>query len=199
MSTCLCERCVLSNVLTLLKDGTHNPPKRHASGVPLITGVTIKDNFINYEKATYISVEDYSAIHKKYQPATGDLILTKIGTVGKVAILRSIDLPIAVHCNSALLRFDETKIPSEIGFWMLNSEGFKFEFNKRISKTVQDFVSLKSISEIPVSIPLDLNANEIKILKTILQQMSLLNYESSSLSKMRECLLNRMINNRVFS
>lgn len=104
------QRCVnrcLGDCLCLLKDGTHNPPTRVEKGIPLITGQTIDNGFIVYDKMTYIKESDYKKIHKKYAPAKNDLIITKIGTLGKVAVLRGQDIPIALHCNSALLRFSE--------------------------------------------------------------------------------------------
>ena len=56
----------LHEKLELLKDGTHNPPKRITSGVPLLTGQNIEDGFIRHENITYISEEDYLKIHSKY-------------------------------------------------------------------------------------------------------------------------------------
>ena len=49
---------------------------------------------------------------------------------------------------------------------MLMSREFKAEFNKRISKTVQDFVSLRKMAEIPTKVPNDeIKNNMMKYLK----------------------------------
>lgn len=189
-----CMSYRIEDLLVLLKDGTHNPPKRMENGVPLITGQTLENGFISYDKMTYISQENYEKIHKKYQPQSQDLIITKIGTVGKVAILRECDIPIAVHCNSAILRFDSEIISQFWGFWLLKSEHFKKEFNIRIANTIQNFVSLGQIAEIPVLLP---TKNIIKtyepIFKSILEKMSLLNFENQRLSALRDVLIPKLI------
>ena len=96
----------LGEILILLKDGTHNPPKRQEKGIPLLTGTMFGNNFLDYDKGTYISEADYKIIHSQYEPHENDVIITKIGTLGNVNLLRNIDIPVAIHCNSALLRFD---------------------------------------------------------------------------------------------
>ena len=186
--------CQIGDILTLLKDGTHNPPKRVALGVPLITGQTVSNGFITYDKMTYIDENDYYTIHKYYQPIENDLILTKIGTVGKVAILRSIDLPITVHCNSALLRFKSDVISQQWGFFLLNSSSFKMELKKKITNTVQDFVSLANLADIVIPLP---KKNIIKeydgYFKTIIEIFSNNDFEIQMLANLRGMLLPQLI------
>ena len=188
----------LDEVLDVLRDGTHNPPARIESGVPLITGQTLQNGFINYEKMTYISEEDYKKIHSKYQPRVDDLIITKIGTVGKVAILRECDIPITVHCNSALLRFKKEYFTQYYGFWMLMSKDFLTEFNKRISRTVQDFVSLGKMAEIPIRVPdIEIMEKYNEIFKTIIMKISALDFENKTLEQLRDTLLPKLMNGGI--
>lgn len=188
----------LDETLDILKDGTHNPPVRIKKGIPLITGQTLQNGFIDYEKMTYISKDEYKKIHSKYQPQEDDLIITKIGTVGKVAILRKCDIPIAVHCNSALLRFKKNIFSQYYGFWLLLSKDFLLEFNKRISKTVQDFVSLGKIAEIPIKIPNKEILNKYEnLFKTIIFKISELNYENQKLGQLRDTLLPKLMNGEI--
>lgn len=188
----------LDEILEVLKDGTHNPPARIESGVPLITGQTLQNGFINYEKMTYISKEDYRNIHSKYQPQVDDLIITKIGTVGKVAILRECDIPITVHCNSAILRFKKEYMSQHYGFWMLMSKDFTTEFTKRISRTVQDFVSLGKMSEIPVKVPnFEFRKQYDEIFETLILKISHLNFQNNTLIQLRDTLLPKLMNGEI--
>lgn len=181
-----CEKCNLIEILVLLKDGTHNPPKRINVGVPLITGQTLDNGFISYEKMTYISEADYQKIHKKYQPQANDIIITKIGTVGKVAILRECDIPITVHCNSAILRFNNSFVSQEWAYWMVQSSNFKKEFNIRIANTVQDFVSLGRMEDIPILLPSQGIVDEYSpIFKDYISKLSQLNFENQKLMTLR--------------
>ena len=188
----------LGDILTLLKDGTHNPPKRLEKGIPLITGQTLSNGFISYEKMTYIAESDYQTIHKTYQPIENDLILTKIGTVGKVAILRNSDLPIAVHCNSALLRFNSNIISQQWGFFLLNSSAFGIELRKKVTNTVQDFVSLGHLADIIITLP---PAEVIKrydgYFKTILETLSNNDFENRRLAMLRDALLPKFMSGEI--
>lgn len=188
----------LGDILTLLKDGTHNPPKRLEKGIPLITGQTLSNGFISYEKMTYIAESDYQTIHKTYQPIENDLILTKIGTVGKVAILRNSDLPIAVHCNSALLRFNSNIISQQWGFFLLNSSAFGIELRKKVTNTVQDFVSLGHLADIIITLP---PAEVIKrydgYFKTILETLSNNDFENRRLAMLRDALLPKLMSGEI--
>ena len=145
------ETSSLKDELSLLKDGTHNPPKRINNGVPLLTGINIEKGFINYKDITYISYNDYLKIHSKYCPKENDLLITKIGTLGKVAIIRKTDLPIAIHCNSALMRFKN--IAFSTAYFILCSNDFKNEFHSHKNQTVQEFINLEQISNLTIKIP----------------------------------------------
>ena len=145
------ETSSLKDELSLLKDGTHNPPKRINNGVPLLTGINIEKGFINYKDITYISYKDYLKIHSKYCPKENDLLITKIGTLGKVAIIRKTDLPIAIHCNSALMRFKNVAFST--AYFILCSNDFKNEFHSHKNQTVQEFINLEQISNLTIKIP----------------------------------------------
>ena len=180
----------LGDALTLLKDGTHNPPERVEKGVPLITGQTLENGFISYEKMTYITEKDYLKIHNRYQPQENDLIITKIGTVGKVAFLRKRDIPITVHCNSALLRFNPDIISQHCAFWMLLSKEFQNELKSRIANSVQDFVNLTNISEISIHLPSAKAQNEFeKAFVNYLDLLSSINLEREKMVELQQLIL----------
>ena len=165
----------LEEILSLLRDGTHNPPKRVESGIPLLTGTMFGNYFIDHSLATYITEVDYNNIHKQYKPQSGDIILTKIGTIGNVNFLRDKDIPLAIHCNSALLRLKAMK-----------------------GQSVQELVSLEKIGSVRVEIP----NNEIISLfnqkvDKIFDEIKNLTEEIDSLSHLRDSLLPMLMNGQV--
>ena len=137
----------LSDVLEVLKDGTHNPPARVDSGVPLLTGTMFGDFFLDYEMATKVSFNDYSMIHSKYAPQSGDFVVTKIGTLGSVNYLDEQDVPITIHCNSALLRFPKD-FSRSYAFCYLKSEEFFKRIKAAKGQSIQEFVSLDKLGDI---------------------------------------------------
>jgi type I restriction enzyme S subunit len=191
------ETCKLGDILDLLKDGTHNPPKRVKNGIPLLTGTMFGNNFLNYSDATYISQEDYTKIHSTYCPNNKDIIMTKIGTMGKINILTKEDLPIAIHCNSAILRC-KTSYSNLFLFFQLQSDEFQEHLRRYMSKTIQEFISLEKLSEVPIlraekSIT---NKYVIEISPTFEKMINIRN-DNLKLIQLRDFLLPMLMNGQI--
>ena len=187
----------LSNILDVLKDGTHNPPQRCAEGVPLLTGTMFGDLFLDYTKATYISFEDYNEIHKKYQPQENDIIITKIGTIGNINLLRKSDIPIAIHCNSALLRFKKM-YNGPYALLFCKSKLFYSRLYATKGQSIQEFVSLDKIANVPVECP----SQEVleafnNMLKPIICKLEKNQEEITSLTRQRDELLPLLMNGQI--
>lgn len=187
----------LGESVEVLKDGTHNPPARVENGIPLLTGTMFGENFLDYTKATYISKEDYLAIHSKYQPLKNDIIITKIGTLGNVNILRDIDIPIAIHCNSALLRFKKV-FGSYYPFFFCKSDLFQLRLKSVKGQSIQEFASLDKIASVLCEIPSE------EILKSfnnavepIMRQLIRTSKEVTRLTALRDKLLPLLMNGQV--
>lgn len=187
----------LCDLLKYLKDGTHNPPKRVDNGVPLLTGNMFGKNFLNYEKATYISEENYRQIHTTYQPAMGDIVLTKIGTIGNINLLRKSDIPIAIHCNSALLRFKEP-FSGAFGFCLMKSQLLQKRMLHAKGQSIQEFISLDGLGNLLVEIPnketIDMfnkyTAHAIQLLEQLSDRISIAQH-------LRDWLLPMLMNGQI--
>ncbi len=143
----------LGLVLSLLKDGTHLPPKRVDKGFKFIAGATdVKHFFVDFSKCTYITEDEYLKIHKKWTIRPDDILLTIVGTLGNVAIVRERDLPFSMQRSIALLRVNE-KIPYSYLYFFLNSDFFKGELQKRINPTAQPGIYLTELSKIKIIVP----------------------------------------------
>lgn len=187
----------LSKVLCLLKDGTHNPPKRMDSGIPLLTGTMFGDYFLDYSQATYITEDNYSTIHKQYKPEAGDIVITKIGTLGNVNYLRDKDIPIAIHCNSALLRFPDDYC-GMFAFQYCKSKEFFARLKAAKGQSVQEFCSLDSIGSILMLVPNhNLTARYNDNMKSVLNQMINTQSENQELASLRDFLLPMLMNGQV--
>lgn len=187
----------LNDVLYLLKDGTHNPPKRVEQGIPLLTGTMFGSNFLQYGEVTYISEKDYLSIHKVYQPKENDIVLTKIGTVGKVNMLTVNDIPLAIHCNSAILRPNK-KCLSLVLFFLLKSGEFQGHLKKSMSKTIQEFINLEKLSNLQILIiPISVQKLFEKKVHSIYSKMCNIREENQYLIRIRDFLLPMLMNGQV--
>lgn len=96
-------------------------------GAYLITGVDFFDGGINWEQCEHVPMKRWEEA-KDIQIQNGDLLITKDGTVGKVAIVS--DMPGETSLNSGVLRIMPVKwYSSRFLYWALKSEVFWNWFN----------------------------------------------------------------------
>ena len=97
-----------------ITDGTHNSPSNSASGDFLyITAKNIKNLDICLDDATYISKEIHESIYSRCSPELNDILLTKDGTIGEVAV-NKLNYPFSMLSSVALI-----KPSNEIFSWFL--------------------------------------------------------------------------------
>ncbi|MDY6226792.1 MAG: restriction endonuclease subunit S [Clostridium sp.] len=142
----------LKEVLDLLKDGTHNPPKRTETGIPLLSAENIFNGKINYglnEKC--ISLDDYGLMHKNYEIEKGDILMTIVGTIGRVAIVKDNE-KFTVQRSVAILK-NNKKINNEFLAQFLSSDICKKELDKKSNSTAQAGLYLGELAKINIILP----------------------------------------------
>jgi type I restriction enzyme S subunit len=143
----------LGEELDLMKDGSHNPPKRVPTGVKFIAGATEIQHFsIDFRKCTFITEHEYSRIHKKWSVQAGDVLLTIVGTVGNVAIVSSRDLPFSLQRSVAVLR-PGPLLSTPFLYCLLISRPFKAALDSLVNPTGQPGVYLGALSKIRICVP----------------------------------------------
>lgn len=81
----------LNEVCELVADPDHNMPKAREHGTKFISAKDLRDDgTINFEiNVKCISDEDYSRLARKIQPKFGDIIFSRIGSIGKSCIVKT--------------------------------------------------------------------------------------------------------------
>lgn len=70
-----------------VRDGTHDSPKFHNTGYPLITSKNLTENGIDFGNIKFISQEDYDKINQRSKVDKWDLLFAMIGTIGSPTIV----------------------------------------------------------------------------------------------------------------
>jgi type I restriction enzyme, S subunit len=161
----------LKEVLELLKDGTHNPPKRTEIGIPLLSVENIFNGKVNYglnEKC--ISLDDYSLMHKSYEIEKGNILMTIVGTIGRVAIVKE-DRKFSVQRSVAILK-NNKKINNEFLAKFLSSDICKKELDRKSNSTAQAGLYLGELAKINIISPTLKEQEKIaSILSTVDEQI----------------------------
>jgi len=78
----------LGGVLELLTDGSHFSPKTVVSGYPYITVRDLNEGRIDFENCAFVDIHSFEELSKNgCAPQEGDVLFSKDGTVGKVALV----------------------------------------------------------------------------------------------------------------
>jgi type I restriction enzyme S subunit len=77
----------LDRLALLVVDGTHFTPTYVAHGIPFVSVKDIRSERIHLDNCKYISVGEHRELAKRCHPEKGDLLVTKSGTIGRVALV----------------------------------------------------------------------------------------------------------------
>lgn len=75
--------CRLGDLLSIVSDGTHKTPKYVDYGIPFLSVQNISSGHLDMSKAKYISEEEHRILIDRVQPQFGDILICRIGTLGK--------------------------------------------------------------------------------------------------------------------
>lgn len=105
-----------------ITDGSHFSPVSVDEGKPYVTVKDLIDGIINYEGALKVSDEDFYALEKAgCRPRVGDVLFSKDGTVGKVALVNNDNL--VVLSSLAILRPKSDVNPKYLMYQIVSKSG----------------------------------------------------------------------------
>jgi type I restriction enzyme S subunit len=119
-------------------------PKYVEEGIPLISAKECGNGSIDYESCNKIMQQDFKRLRERSLPKYGDVLITKTGTLGRVARINQSDPYSAITQNVALLRPNIKIIRPEFLEIILNSE--------KIQKDIKDGVTVLSIPDIQLGV-----------------------------------------------
>ena len=141
----------LSDISTLIKDGTHGTHENYENGIPLLSAKDINNNKINIPKdCRKISVDDYNKIYKKYLLKKNDILLTIVGSIGRTALYKN--EKVAFQRSVATIRIDDNNNSNYIRQY-IESPIIINQLNNMTNSSAQGGVYLSSLSKLNFDIP----------------------------------------------
>ena len=173
----------LSEVTSLIKDGTHGTHERVKSGIPLLSAKDIESGHIQISKETpRITNKEYSKIHKNYSIKKDDLLITVVGTLGRCALVTEEQGKFSVQRSVGIIRGDKYLIDSKFLYYVASSSYFYRQLLLRSKSTAQAGVYLGELSQCTVPLPSLPEQKKIsEILSCIDKLISLLDIKISKL------------------
>jgi len=144
----------LIDVCKEITDGSHFSPKSSPEyKYPYITVRDIKDGIIDFTNCKFVNDKDYDLLLKNgCKPNKGDLLFSKDGTVGKVALV-NIEKEFVVLSSLAILRPKNDLINSELLEYILRHPDFlKTAIGKKTGVAIRRII-LKNLKNIEIKFP----------------------------------------------
>ncbi|NOI53864.1 restriction endonuclease subunit S [Vibrio crassostreae] len=101
----------VNELAKVVTDGVHHTPKYLENGVPFISVKDIDGKSVSFDDCKYISQEQHEEINQRCNPEKGDILLCRIGTLGRATIVDT-EKAFSLFVSVGLLKFfNEQLIP----------------------------------------------------------------------------------------
>lgn len=145
------EMSELKDVCNKITDGTHDTPATTEEGVPFLTAIHVKEDFIDFDNCYFLSEETHKEIYRRCNPEKDDVLMVNIGAGVATTALVNVDYQFSLK-NVALLKPNRKKL---IGSYL---NYFQVFIKPKLTQSLlnggaQPFLSLKQIQKLKISIP----------------------------------------------
>ncbi|MBN2894255.1 MAG: restriction endonuclease subunit S, partial [Bacteroidales bacterium] len=143
----------LNDVCLKITDGSHNPPKGKESGYPMLSSRNIIDEKLTLDDIRYISEADFISENKRTQLKAGDVLLTIVGAIGRVAIVPS-DFPaFTLQRSVAVLKCDFQKISNKFLKSILTLKRIQKIIEQTAHGVAQKGIYLNDLKNLQIPLP----------------------------------------------
>lgn len=183
----------LRSVCSQIQDGTHSTPDYTTEGVPFYSVETLVSN--NFNDTKYISKEDHEINIKRCRPEKGDLLLTRIGSLG-VSKLIDWDVDASIYVSLALIKPNHDLIDSGYLYFYFQTKKFNKELLKRsLLNAAPQKINLSEIGNIPIYLPKDEATQKAagRYVKGLKSELELLKKKIDRLKHQKQGLMQQLL------
>jgi len=185
----------LSQICSLIKDGTHGTHPRQKDGIPLISAKDVRDGRITISSDTSrISREEYETIHRAYEIKEGDLLISLVGSIGRCALVTRNHGTFSAQRSVGILRSDRSKVDPKYLYHATCDDQFQQQLLSRSKSTAQAGVYLGELAQCSISLPPFPEQKKIAgILSGIDRAIAKLIYKSQKLGALQASLTEEFV------
>lgn len=142
----------MSELCSIITDGTHQPPKFQDTGIPFIFVSNLANNTVTYNAEKFISEEAYNELYKRIPIETGDLLLSTVGSYGHPAVVVE-DTKFLFQRHIAYLKPKKELINSFYLHSALLAPDCQRQIEERVKGVAQKTLNLSEIRKIMIPVP----------------------------------------------
>lgn len=140
----------LDAVCFKITDGSHNPPKKQETGLPMLSAINIAGRRINFDQFRHITPADFGRENKRTEVMPGDVLVTIVGTIGRTAVVPSNCQKFTLQRSVAVLK--PVEVESKFLAYQLESAGPQSFMAENAKGTAQKGIYLRTLKELPLRI-----------------------------------------------
>ena len=180
----------LGDICFQITDGSHNPPVGIGNSKHLmLSSKNVNDDEITTTAPRFLTDEQFDLENKRTNVLSGDLLMTIVGTVGRVAIVPEALAGICLQRSVAVIKPNPTIINNRYLMYQLRSMRKFLESEAR--GVAQKGIYLKQVSDLSVIIPpLD---EQYRVVDTLDRISSLIHIYQQQLTKLDELVKARFV------
>ena len=165
-------------------------PKYINKGVPYITSKNIKNEKIDFSNVNYINIEDYERISKNRPIFIDDILISMIGTLGEVAVVKKSD-GVFYGQNMFLVRLNKDKIYQRYFINFFKSNIVKRQLMRKQNKSTQSYLKANHIESLKIPIP-DI-AEQKKIANKLDKIQEIINIRKKQIEQLDELIKSQFV------
>lgn len=147
------ERKTISDICSIITDGTHQPPKFVSEGIPFLFVSNLVSNEITFETDKFITQETCNDLIKRTPIEEGDILLSTVGSYGHPAIVKN-NKKFLFQRHIAYLKPKHDVICSEYLHSALLSQEAQRQIQEKVKGVAQKTLNLSEIRKISIPIPI---------------------------------------------
>ena len=180
----------LGEVCIQITDGSHNPPSGvEQSEYLMLSSKNIDDDFITLDSPRFLSHSDYIAENNRTTVCEGDLLMTIVGTIGRVAIVPKELNGICLQRSVAVIKPEREVVNNR--YLMYQLQNMRPFLEKEARGVAQKGIYLKQVSQLDIKIP-ELE-HQMQIVKVLDKASKLIFLRKQQLAKLDELVKARFV------
>ena len=146
------HRMLMSEVCSIITDGTHQPPKFKREGIPFIFVSNIAEDRLTYNAEKFIDQETYDELIKRTPIEIGDVLLSTVGSYGHPAVVKS-GKKFLFQRHIAYLKPRREIVDSEFLHGAILSSDVQEQIEKAVKGIAQKTLNLSEIKKMVIPVP----------------------------------------------
>ena len=142
----------MSDICSIITDGTHQPPKFVTEGIPFIFVSNVVSDKLTYDAEKCITQETYDELIKRTPIEIGDVLLSTVGSYGHPAVVKT-DKKFLFQRHIAYLKPRKEIIDSNYLHGALLSPGAQRQIEEGVKGIAQKTLNLSEIKKMVIPVP----------------------------------------------